>query len=145
MILITHDLGVARGRCDDVAVMYGGRLVERAPTETLFADSRHPYTEALLRTIPRIDQPSHTRLEPIAGRPPELIDPAEECAFAPRCRYAQPDCLKAIPPAGGVRGQHEFACFHPANTDRGRQALAANLAAGQTVTGLQIQADAGVN
>jgi peptide/nickel transport system ATP-binding protein len=145
MILITHDLGVARGRCDDVAVMYGGRLVERAPTETLFADSRHPYTEALLRTIPRIDQPSHTRLEPIAGRPPELIDPAEECAFAPRCRYAQPDCLEAIPPVGGVRGQHEFACFHPANTDRGRQALDANLAAGQTVTGLQIQANAGVN
>ncbi len=145
MILITHDLGVARGRCDDVAVMYGGRLVERAPTETLFADSRHPYTEALLRTIPRIDQPSHTRLEPIAGRPPELIDPDEECAFAPRCRYAQPDCLEAIPPVGGVRGQHEFACFHPANTDRGRQALDANLAAGQTVTGLQIQADAGVN
>ena len=145
MILITHDLGVARGRCDDVAVMYGGRLVERAPTETLFADSRHPYTEALLRTIPRIDQPSHTRLEPIAGRPPELIDPAEECAFAPRCRYAQPDCLEAIPPAGGVRGQHEFACFHPANTDRGRQALDENLAAGQTVTGLQIQADAVVN
>ena len=145
MILITHDLGVARGRCDDVAVMYGGRLVERAPTETLFADSRHPYTEALLRTIPRIDQPSHTRLEPIAGRPPELIDPDEECAFAPRCRYAQPDCLAAIPPVGGVRGQHEFACFHPANTDRGRQALDANLAAGQTVTGLQIQADAGVN
>ena len=118
MILITHDLGVARGRCDDVA---------------------------LLRTIPRIDQPSHTRLEPIAGRPPELIDPAEECAFAPRCRYAQPDCLEAIPPVGGVRGQHEFACFHPANTDRGRQALDANLAAGQTVTGLQIQANAGVN
>ena len=145
MILITHDLGVARGRCDDVAVMYGGRLVERAPTETLFADSRHPYTEALLRTIPRINQPSHTRLEPIAGRPPELIDPAEECAFAPRCRYAQPDCLEAIPPVGGVRGQHEFACFHPANTDRGRQALDANLAAGQTVTGLQIQANAGVN
>ena len=72
MILITHDLGVARGRCDDVAVMYGGRLVERAPTETLFADSRHPYTEALLRTIPRIDQPSHTRLEPIAGRALEV-------------------------------------------------------------------------
>ena len=145
MILITHDLGVARGRCDDVAVMYGGRLVERAPTETLFADSRHPYTEALLRSIPRIDQPSHTRLEPIAGRPPELIDPAEECAFAPRCRYAQPDCLEAIPLVGGVRGQHEFACFHPANTDRGRQALDANLAAGQTVTGLQVQANAGVN
>ena len=143
MILITHDLGVARGRCDDVAVMYGGRLVERAPTETLFADSRHPYTEALLRTIPRIDQPSHTRLEPIAGRPPELIDPAEECA-APRA--VTPSPTASGNPTGRWReGQHEFACFHPANTDRGRQALDANLAAGQTVTGLQIQANAGVN
>jgi len=145
MILITHDLGVARGRCDDVAVMYGGRLVERAPTETLFDDSRHPYTDALLRTIPRIDQPSHTRLEPIEGRPPELINPPEQCAFAPRCRYAQADCLEAIPPVGGVMGQHEFACFHPANTDRGREALAANVAAGETVTGLKIQGYAGVN
>ena len=141
MILITHDLGVARGRCDDVAVMYGGRLVERAPTETLFADSRHPYTEALLRTIPRIDQPSHTRLEPIAGRPP---------SSSTRLRSA-PSRLAAVTPSPTARGNptgrwregpHEFACFHPANTDRGRQALDANLAAGQTVTGLQIQANA---
>jgi len=92
MILITHDLGVARGRCDDISVMYAGRIVERADAETLFTDSRHPYTDALLRSIPRIDQPSHTRLDPIPGRPPELIDPPEQCAYAPRCRYAQPDC-----------------------------------------------------
>jgi len=140
MILITHDLGVARGRCDEVAVMYAGRIVERAETETLFSDSRHPYTNALLRSIPRIDQPSHTRLDPIPGRPPELIDPPEQCAYAPRCRYAQTDCLDSIPEVGGVAGQHIYACHHPANTERGEAALAANLAAGQTAAGLKIHA-----
>ena len=138
MILITHDLGVARGRCDEIAVMYAGRLVECAAPETLFGDSRHPYTDALLRSIPRIDQPSHTRLEPIPGRPPELINPLEQCAYAPRCRLAQPDCLESIPDISGVSGMHEFACFHPANTDRGREALAGNLAKGRTVAGLEI-------
>jgi peptide/nickel transport system ATP-binding protein len=138
MILITHDLGVARGRCDDVAVMYAGRIVERTATETLFADSRHPYTDALLRSIPRIDQPSHTRLEPIPGRPPELINPPVRCAYSPRCRFAQPDCLENIPDVHGVDGMHEFACFHPANTDRGRAALASNVAAGETAAGLHI-------
>jgi peptide/nickel transport system ATP-binding protein len=143
MILITHDLGVARGRCDDIAVMYAGRIVERSATETLFADSRHPYTDALLRSIPRIDQPSHTRLEPIPGRPPELINPPVRCAYSPRCRFAQPDCLAAIPDVQGVAGMHEFACFHPANTDRGREALASNVAAGQTAAGLPIAGYAG--
>lgn len=138
MILITHDLGVARGRCDEIAVMYAGRLVERAAPETLFGDSRHPYTDALLRSIPRIDQPSHTRLEPIPGRPPELINPPEQCAYAPRCRFAQADCLESIPDISGVAGMHEFACFHPANTDRGHEALANNLAAGHTATGLEV-------
>jgi peptide/nickel transport system ATP-binding protein len=143
MILITHDLGVARGRCDDVAVMYAGRIVERSATETLFGDSRHPYTDALLRSIPRIDQPSHTRLDPIPGRPPELINPPVQCAYAPRCRYAQPDCLKSIPEAQGVEGMHEFACHHPANTDQGREALAANVAAGRNASGMPVAGYAG--
>jgi len=143
MILITHDLGVARGRCDDVAVMYAGRIVERSNTENLFSDSRHPYTDALLRSIPRIDQPSHTRLDPIPGRPPELINPPEQCAYAPRCRFAQADCMEAVPESQGVKGMHEFACFHPANTDRGREALASNVAAGETAAGLPVTGYAG--
>jgi peptide/nickel transport system ATP-binding protein len=143
MILITHDLGVARGRCDDVAVMYAGRIVERSNTETLFSDSRHPYTDALLRSIPRIDQPSHTRLDPIPGRPPELINPPEQCAYAPRCRFAQADCMEAVPESQGVKGMQEFACFHPANTDRGREALASNVAAGETAAGLPVTGYAG--
>ncbi len=143
MILITHDLGVAKGRCDEIAVMYAGRIVERSNPETIFGDSRHPYTDALMRSIPKIDQPSHTRLDPIPGRPPELINPPEQCAYAPRCRFAQPDCLEAVPDVQGVEGMHVFACFHPANTDRGREALAANVAAGETATGLHIEGYAG--
>ena len=143
MILITHDLGVAKGRCDEIAVMYAGRIVERSNPATIFGDSRHPYTDALMRSIPRIDQPSHTRLDPIPGRPPELINPPEQCAYAPRCRFAQLDCLEAVPEIQGVAGMHEFACFHPANTERGSEALAANVAAGQTATGLRLGSDAG--
>lgn len=138
MILITHDLGVARGRCDEVAVMYAGRIVERAATETLFDRSRHPYTDALLRSIPRIEQPSHARLDPIPGRPPELIEPPVQCAYAPRCRYAQSDCLESIPDVENAGEGHEFACHHPANTPSGREALATNVAAGVTAAGLEI-------
>lgn len=138
MILITHDLGVARGRCDEVAVMYAGRLVEQASTDVVFSDARHPYTTALLRTIPRIDQPSHTRLEPIEGRPPALIDPPEQCAFAPRCRHAQADCLDSAPTLTQGADGRTFACRYPAHTEEGRQSFLANEAAGRTVTGLKI-------
>ena len=71
MILVTHDLGVVAGRADEIAVMYAGRIVEQAPTATLFRDLRMPYTEALLSAIPKLDDPSHTRLAAIGGRPPE--------------------------------------------------------------------------
>jgi len=111
LILITHDLGVVAGRTDEVAVMYAGRIVERAATATLFAETRMPYTEALLRSIPRLDDPPHTRLDAIAGRPPDLIDPPPGCRFAPRCRYAADDCRQQAPALSGDR--HAFACWHP--------------------------------
>ena len=76
MVLVTHDLGVVAGRTDDIAVMYAGRIVEKAPTRALFAQTRHPYTEALLKSIPKLAQPSHTRLEAITGRPPDLVEAA---------------------------------------------------------------------
>ncbi len=69
MILVTHDLGVVAGRTDEIAVMYAGRIVEKARTKTLFTETRHPYTEALLRSIPKLDAPSHSRLATITGRP----------------------------------------------------------------------------
>ena len=82
LILVTHDLGVVAGHTDDIAVMYGGKLVEMAPTASLFANMKMPYTEALLQSIPKLEQPSHTRLNVISGRPPDLVNPPVGCRFA---------------------------------------------------------------
>jgi len=92
MILITHDLGVVAGRTDEVAVMYAGRVVERAPTPRLFRHMRMPYTEALLAAIPKLDSAPHTPLPAIGGRPPDPTRPLPGCSFAPRCRYADSVC-----------------------------------------------------
>ncbi len=138
MTLITHDLGVARGRTDEILVMYGGRVMEHAPTETLFNEMRHPYTEALLASIPRLDDPKHTRLTPIPGAPPDIVDPPPGCRFAPRCRYAQEQCTIETPELEHG-GDHRYACFFPVGTDKGAGALAANEARGHTATGLQIR------
>lgn len=120
MILITHDLGVVATRADCIAVMYAGRVVEYAPTRSLFSNPHHPYTEALLNSIPRLSDPSHTRLQAIPGRPPQLVDPAPGCPFAPRCRYARDRCHAETPVTvqTGVAG-HSHACFYPvgSNTD----------------------------
>jgi oligopeptide/dipeptide ABC transporter ATP-binding protein len=118
MVLVTHDLGVVAGRADDIAVMYAGRIVEKAPTRSLFAKIQIPNTQALLNSIPRVEYPSHTRLHAIPGRPPDLVDPPEGCAFAPRCEYATDRCreerplLEEHPESAG----HYYACFHPVHT-----------------------------
>jgi peptide/nickel transport system ATP-binding protein len=114
MILITHDLGVVAGRTDEVAVMYAGRVVERAPTRALFHTTRMPYTEALLAAIPKLDAAPHTRLPAIGGRPPDPTRPLPGCSFAPRCDYADDRCRAAKPPLldPDVNG-HLFACWHP--------------------------------
>jgi peptide/nickel transport system ATP-binding protein len=112
MILITHDLGVAAGRADDIMVMYAGRAVEMAKTRELFRSPRMPYTEALLRSLPRLTDPTHTRLSAIPGRPPDLARRSGGCAFAPRCRYRTDRCDEEQPMQTweGARG---YACFHP--------------------------------
>jgi peptide/nickel transport system ATP-binding protein len=117
MILITHDLGIVAGRTDEVAVMYAGRIVERAPTARLFTAMRMPYTEALLAAIPRLDMPPHTPLPAISGRPPDPVRLPPGCAFAPRCRYRAELCEERAPDltSAGAPG-HEFACWHPINT-----------------------------
>jgi peptide/nickel transport system ATP-binding protein len=135
MILVTHDLGVVAGRADDIAVMYAGRIVEKAPARTLFTQMRHPYTEALMKSIPKLNLPSHTRLESIAGRPPDLVNPPPGCSFAPRCPYAQRRCHEEEPtlePHGS--DGHEFACFYPVGTPEGSEALATNQAAAAGTT-----------
>ena len=116
MILITHDLGVVAGRTDEVAVMYAGRVVERAPTRTLFANMRMPYTAALLAAIPRLDAPPHTRLPAIVGRPPDPTRPLQGCSFSPRCRYADSRCEESKPPlADPERAGALYACWNPLN------------------------------
>jgi peptide/nickel transport system ATP-binding protein len=115
MILVTHDLGVVAGRADEIMVMYAGQAVEKAPTGTLFASMRHPYTAALLNSIPKTSDPSHTRLEAIPGRPPQLINPPPGCRFAARCSYASEQCIAEQPPivADPSDPEHEFRCWHP--------------------------------
>ena len=115
MILVTHDLGVVASRADEIAVMYAGRIVERAPTRVLFREMKMPYTEALLAAIPKLEMASHTRLVAIGGRPPDLVNPPEGCSFSPRCPYAQDRCrteepqLIESPTAPG----HFYACHFP--------------------------------
>jgi len=131
MILITHDLGVVAGRTDEVIVMYAGRIMERATTETLFTNMRMPYTEALFESIPKIEYPSHTRLAIIPGRPPDMVDPPRGCKFAARCRYVQPECLESEPELTvGVDDGHLYRCFFPVGTPEGQAALERNIEAG---------------
>jgi peptide/nickel transport system ATP-binding protein len=131
MILVTHDLGVVAGRTDEIAVMYAGKVVEKAPTSVLFSNMKMPYTEALVQSIPKLADKSHTRLRVIAGRPPQLVNPPVGCRFAPRCPYAQEKCVHEEPPLreSDVPG-HQFACWFPVGTPEGRDALARNRAAG---------------
>ena len=117
MVLVTHDLGVVAGRTDEIIVMYGGKVVERAPTPVLFTRMRMPYTEALLGSIPRIDDPSHTRLSAISGRPPDLVAPPEGCNFAPRCVYAQERCHVEEPPLVEDTPGHLFRCWYPVGSE----------------------------
>ncbi len=114
MILITHDLGVVAGRTDEVAVMYAGRVVERAATPRLFARMRMPYTAALLAAIPKLDAPPHAVLPAISGRPPDPTRPVPGCSFAPRCRYADGRCDSAKPPLVDPESVGSlYACWHP--------------------------------
>jgi oligopeptide/dipeptide ABC transporter ATP-binding protein len=117
MVLVTHDLGVVAGRADEIAVMYAGQIVEKAPTRVLFSSMKMPYTEALLRSIPKLEQASHTRLSAIPGRPPDLISPPPGCRFAPRCIYAREKCHVEQPPlVEADTPGHYFKCWYPVGT-----------------------------
>ena len=131
MILVTHDLGVVAGRADEIAVMYAGKIVEKASAAVLFSDMKMPYTEALLQSIPKLSDKSHTRLQVISGRPPPLINPPPGCRFAPRCPYVQDKCRQEEPPLiPGTAPGHEYRCWFPVGTPEGRAALERNRAAG---------------
>jgi oligopeptide/dipeptide ABC transporter ATP-binding protein len=129
MILVSHDLGVVANRTDEIVVMYAGRIVEQAPTAELFAHTRMPYTEALLRSIPRLSEASHTRLRAIPGRPPDLAAHVQGCRFAPRCPYAQDQCRTEEPPLRTAGQGHVFRCWYPVGSAEGDAALARNVSA----------------
>jgi peptide/nickel transport system ATP-binding protein len=113
MLLITHDMGVIAGHADRVQVMYAGRMVEVTSTPNLFAHMRHPYTRALLASIPRLSQDNKRRLLTIGGLPPDLSEPPAGCRFAPRCSRATGKCRDEEPPLIGETSAHLFACWHP--------------------------------
>jgi peptide/nickel transport system ATP-binding protein len=114
IILITHDMGVIAGRADRVVVMYAGEKIETATTLDLFGHVRHPYTEALLASIPKLNQDKSQELYSIPGVPPDLRRPPPACRFAPRCAFATERCRSEKPPlAVDDRPNHPFACFHP--------------------------------
>jgi oligopeptide transport system ATP-binding protein len=118
-ILITHDLGVVAGMCDDIIVMYAGRIAERASVLDLYADPAHPYTMGLLRSVPRLDQGRKERLVPIEGLPPDLIDLPDVCPFHPRCIYAADRCRSEMPPLLDVgERHHQAACWFPRGDGR---------------------------
>jgi len=113
VMLITHAMGVVAEVAQRVVVMYAGQVVEEAPVEALFAHPLHPYTQGLIRSIPRIDLAAthKVRLEAIPGTVPKLIEPGEGCRFASRCRRATPACSAATPPLRELGPGHRVACF----------------------------------
>jgi oligopeptide/dipeptide ABC transporter ATP-binding protein len=166
VILITHDLGVIAARADRVMVMYAGKIVEGSETEQLFGSMRHPYTEALFRSIPRFDQDRSQALFSIPGVPPDLMYPPPGCRFAPRCRNAQPRCTQEEPllapetddgsrPGAGVEhtdtptlphairsGEHVYACFYPVGVSSDQTTVQSEQDASPLALGL-VDADAG--
>ncbi|MBI5275382.1 MAG: ABC transporter ATP-binding protein [Burkholderiales bacterium] len=113
IMLITHAMGVVAEMAQRVVVMYAGKVVEEAPVKELFANPRHPYTQGLIRSIPRIDRSKEERgrLETIPGTVPKLISPREGCRFAPRCKYVTDACKTATPPLREVAPGHKVACI----------------------------------
>ena len=111
IIFITHNLGVVAEVCDKVCVMYAGKMVEQGPVDDIFYSPAHPYTEGLLRSMPRVDAESHERLIPIEGTPVDMLNPPEGCPFAPRCPHAMKICLQKMPPYVEVGEDHRSACW----------------------------------
>jgi len=113
ILLITHAMGVVAETAQRVVVMYAGKVVEEAPVKELFGNPRHPYTQGLIRSIPRIDTAAthKVRLEAIRGVVPKLVAPAEGCRFAPRCKFAREACAIATPPLREVAAGHKVACI----------------------------------
>lgn len=115
IILITHDLGVVAGLCTRIIVMYGGRLVETGTVYDIFRSPKHPYTWGLLKSVPRLDSEDRSKLVPIPGTPPDLLNPPQGCSFTARCPYAMKVCLEQKPELTKLGEHHQASCWllHP--------------------------------
>jgi oligopeptide/dipeptide ABC transporter ATP-binding protein len=112
LLIITHNLGVVARYANRVNVMYAGRIVESGPAAAIYHDPRHPYTMALLRSVPRLDRPRQARLDPVEGQPPDLTRLDAGCSFRPRCRFAIDACARTRPPLEPAgEGPHLAACL----------------------------------
>jgi oligopeptide/dipeptide ABC transporter ATP-binding protein len=111
IIMITHNLGVVAGLCSRVIVMYAGQIVEEGPVDEIFDRPKHPYTWALLRSVPRVDAVQHERLRSIEGLPPDLISPPAGCRFHPRCPFRIDRCFHDEPPLEDMSPGHRAACW----------------------------------
>jgi len=114
LLIITHNLGVVARYAHRVDVMYGGRIVEQGPAAEVYRRPGHPYTVGLLNSVPRLDRPRGTPLDPIPGSPPGLLALPTGCAFRPRCTLAVPRCGESVPPLETIEGAHRTACFEAA-------------------------------
>jgi len=123
MIIITHNLGVVARYADRVNVMYAGRIIESGTAEDIYHNPKHPYTLALLRSVPRMDQIRGQKLQPVDGQPPDLTKLDDGCAFRPRCNFATPQCTGAIPALEEVEQGHVSACW-----EKGRVGLVETVA-----------------
>jgi len=115
VILITHDLGVVADTADRIQVMYAGQIIERGTVEEIFSNPQHPYTWALLQSVPRLDTKNKDTLYALNGTPPDLIKPPVGCPFAARCEYCMQICLEEMPEVTNVENDHQVSCWlkHP--------------------------------
>ncbi|MBQ9494475.1 MAG: ABC transporter ATP-binding protein [Treponema sp.] len=111
VILITHSLGVVAGICDNIVVMYAGRIVEHGATNDIFYDTKHPYTQGLIKSVPRLDRDTSERLFSIEGQPPNVIDLPDCCPFYPRCHKALDVCKRRYPPTTYFSDTHCASCW----------------------------------
>lgn len=111
ILMITHDMGVVADIADEIIVMYAGKIVEKAPCRELFYHPQHPYTWALLNSVPRIDYEEDSKLIAIEGSIPDMTNPPKGCGFCARCPYAMKICEEYEPPKTQLEKEHEISCW----------------------------------
>ena len=111
LIVITHNLGVVARYADRVNVMYAGKIIESGTAEEIYHNPHHPYTLALLKSVPRMDLPRQAKLDPVDGQPPDLTRLDDGCSFRPRCGYAIEKCQASFPDLEAIKGPHIVACY----------------------------------